>query len=108
MTDMSNKVLETVQNKALPFANMSRRSFLKGALVAGGALALAGCGETTVKTVTVTEKVTVTVPADTVPTETKNMVTSPMFIMPQYQDCVGCNINETGYKNNHRFTSTFY
>jgi len=94
MTELSNKVLETVQNKALPFANMSRRSFLKGALVAGGALALAGCGETTVKTVTVTEKVTVTVTEDapSAPTKTKNMVTSPMFIMPQYQDCVGCNI----------------
>lgn len=117
MTELSEKILEQAQNKNLPLMKVSRRNFLKGALAVGGALALAGCGEavTEIKTVTVTEPktvtetktvtktVTVTEPKTVTVTETKtvtvpeaaeakDMVTSPAFILPQYQDCVGCNI----------------
>lgn len=53
--------MEDLRIKTLKYANISRRSFLKGALAVGGALALAGCGETVTNTVTVTEKNTVTV-----------------------------------------------
>lgn len=79
------------------YANFSRRTFLKGALAVGGALALAGCGEaqTEVRTVTVTETKTVTVAEPpTVPgaSEIVNLVTKPSVIIPQYTRCEGCNL----------------
>lgn len=82
----------------LKYANINRRSFLKGAAAIGGALALAGCNqETVVKTVTVTEKVTVTVPesesAPSVPEllqEVPPYLTGASYILPDYTRCTGC------------------
>lgn len=81
------------------FNNLSRRSFLKGALAVGGALALAGCGDNSaaVKTVTVTETKTVTVvepgSAPTVPDtlhELPDMLMGASYILPDYARCTGC------------------
>lgn len=83
------------------YNKISRRSFLKGALAAGGALALAGCGETVVNTVTVTETVpqTVTV-TDTITktvVETVTQTETKMGTMPSSKSikfnqdyCAGC------------------
>jgi len=103
-------------NDSIKYASISRRSFLKGALAVGGALALAGCQPETVtntvtvtdtKTVTVTDTKTVvntvvntvtntvTVTEPTVPTPdqpVQNMITSPKTIIPQYTKCEGCNL----------------
>lgn len=105
-------------NDSIKYANISRRSFLKGALAVGGALALAGCQPETVtntvtvtdtKTVTVTDTktvvntvvntvtntVTVTESAPIAPTPdqpVQNMITSPSTIIPQYTICEGCNL----------------
>lgn len=93
----------------LKYTSVSRRAFLKGALAAGGALALAGCEKDPVtntvavtenKTVTVTDKQTVTV------TDTKTvtvvepfagesagaqqLITTPSMLVPNYTDCTGC------------------
>jgi len=95
------------------YSKISRRSFLKGALAVGGALALSGCGETVTNTVTVTDTKTVTV-TDTktvvntvtntvtvtesapvvpeTPAEVQPMVVAPAYIIPQYTRCVGCNL----------------
>lgn len=112
MKDMKNKVVSSIS-----YANLSRRSFLKGALAVGGALALAGCGETETivntvtntvtvtenKTVTVTDTKTVTVtePSAPVEPEVKNMITSPSTIIPQYTRCEGCNLCMVACSFNH-------
>lgn len=116
MTDIKSIVSEQAPNPK--YMNVSRRSFLKGALAVGGALALAGCGETQteVKTVTVTDNKTVTVTdtktvtvtenktvtvTETAPTVTPQApqgvtypsnipVTTMSYILPDYVKCTGC------------------
>lgn len=81
--------------KHVKYAELSRRTFLKGALAAGGALALAGCNnDAAVKTVTVTETKTVTVTEPTVPTEDaiEPIIKVPSYILADYASCVGCAI----------------
>lgn len=83
------------------YKKISRRSFLKASLAAGGAIALAGCGETVVNTVTVTETVpqtvTVTEKVTNIVKETVTVTEKEIGTMPSSkhivfnQDfCTGC------------------
>ena len=105
--------MEDLKIKTLKYANISRRSFLKGALAVGGALMLGGCGETpstndtTVATSAATTTVTESAPSVPTETEWKNsmepnpiksitasqdkLMSKPSAIIPRYTDCVGCN-----------------
>ncbi|MCL2817003.1 MAG: twin-arginine translocation signal domain-containing protein [Clostridiales bacterium] len=49
MSDLKEKTLDQTTNPGLKYKSVSRRTFLKGALAVGGALALAGCRTTDVK-----------------------------------------------------------
>ena len=116
MKELNEKVLQESQNPTLAYSKISRRTFLKGALAVGGALALAGCktdppvGPDGVKTVTVTNTVTVPGPTVTVtepggatavaapakmgPSQsgTNNNFTANFsgVIFPKYTLCTGC------------------
>lgn len=80
------------------YTKISRRSFLKGALAAGGALALAGCQpETVINTITVPETVTVTEKITNTVVETVTQTETVMGTMPASQRivfhqeyCAGC------------------
>ena len=109
MSDLKRTMLEKAD--VAKYMQINRRTFLKGALAVGGALALSGCGETEtiINTVTVTETktntvtetvtntVTVTESAPSVPAtsgEVTNMVTAASAIYPRYERCSGCKICE--------------
>lgn len=57
------------------YMSLNRRSFLKGALAVGGALALGGCGETETKTSATTIEETETMPTVPAQEEAVNLVT---------------------------------
>lgn len=100
MSEVKNLIMDEGIGQKLKYMNLSRRTFLKGAMAVGGALALAGCNnEETIKTVTVT--VTEKVPAATQPTVEptapqgvtypSNMpIKSLSYILPDYVKCTGC------------------
>ena len=110
MTDLKEKVLEQSTNPGLKYMNISRRTFLKGALAVGGALALAGCGDKVPGETTPVDTVTATTPDPTVPTEPPTvekviptavadsasypsnmpMTTAGRIIIANYAKCVGC------------------
>ena len=106
MNDFRKQTMAEIASGNIKYKAMSRRSFLKGALAVGGALALAGCtdSEPTTNTVTVTETVTntvtntvtetVTVTEPSAPTEEEiePVIKSASFILPDYVSCVGCGI----------------
>lgn len=80
-------------NKKAAYQKFSRRSFLKGAMAAGSALALAGCNETVIKTVTVPETVTITETIKETVTVTEKeigaMPSSKRIVFNAY-DCTAC------------------
>ena len=90
MTDFKGKseISNSINN--LRYATISRRSFLKGLLATGGALALSGCGEVETQTdnsQTVTE---IRQNAYLSPGVPASPIKSPSYIIPDYVHCIGC------------------
>ena len=85
----------------LKYAQISRRSFLKGAIAVGSALALAGCQQnepTEQQTTAANTSAATSTVAESAPTVPENEADVPTminasfaYILPEYVQCVGCN-----------------
>ncbi|MCL2677490.1 MAG: twin-arginine translocation signal domain-containing protein [Clostridiales bacterium] len=101
MSELTEKVLDQSTNYGLKYVSISRRTFLKGALAVGGALALAGttakikasaAGELpppVAETLPSPPGVSSVVPVAMV-TPSRIPIDKPSFILPKYEKCIGC------------------
>lgn len=91
MSEATKKVIKMLESEQNPkYMFLSRRTFMKGTLIAGTVLTAVGCGT----------KETVAPPAKEAPkgeptatTEVKKL-TSPHYIAVDYEKCVGCRLCE--------------
>lgn len=88
MSDISKKT-DKPKGQDTKFMFVDRRTFLKGTLAVGGALAVAGCGPTK------------TQEAKDATSTTESKITSPSYIAVDYERCVGCRICEVECAMHH-------
>lgn len=90
MSETKKKIIKMIENERNPkYLFLTRRTFMKGTLAAGTALAIAGCG--TQETQAPAPKEEPKQEAQATATQT---ITSPHYIAVDYEKCVGCRICE--------------
>lgn len=88
MRELRKKVVQIENEQNPKYMFLTRRTFMKGTLAAGTALALTGCGTKETQAPPAKEE-----PKAESPGEVKK-ITSPHYIAVDYEKCVGCRICE--------------
>lgn len=90
MSDSTKKVVKMIENEKNPkYMFLTRRTFMKGTIAAGTALAVTGCGTKETQAPAPKEEPKV----EAQPTAVQKL-SSPHYIAVDYEKCVGCRICE--------------